>query len=216
MEMMNFINSSLENEFKQFFNKDISLKRNYYFLSLVVNDKEIKRVAEACNDVLGEIALCEINSKIVIFLYDDLDGEFKDVIQNLEYDLGIKIGAFKSGRLSKGKKENFNKYFEFYEKYLLNKKAITNMTNLILDMSSQDIYMLINNKDIFLNKIIENDELKKLIHALFENNLNITKTASDVYMHRNTINNKLEIIKEETGLNIQNFYDALVMYILLK
>jgi len=51
---------------------------------------------------------------------------------------------------------------------------------------------------------------------MFDNNLNVTKTASEVYMHRNTINNKLDYIKKETGMNIQEFKDAVSMYWLIK
>ena len=53
--------------------------------------------------------------------------------------------------------------------------------------------------------------LKDIIFAMFNNNLNISKTASQVYMHRNSINNKLDYICKETGLDIQNFYDAVAM-----
>ena len=51
---------------------------------------------------------------------------------------------------------------------------------------------------------------------MFVNNLNVCKTANYVYMHRNTINNKLAVIKEETGLDIQNFQDAVLLYVLIK
>ena len=51
---------------------------------------------------------------------------------------------------------------------------------------------------------------------MFVNDLNVCKTANYVYMHRNTINNKLITIKEETGLDIQKFQDAVMLYVLLK
>ncbi|HPT89365.1 MAG TPA: helix-turn-helix domain-containing protein [Bacilli bacterium] len=54
-----------------------------------------------------------------------------------------------------------------------------------------------------------------IIKSLFENNLNITQSSQVVYMHRNTINNKLDMIKRLTGLNIQNFKEAVAMYLLL-
>jgi carbohydrate diacid regulator len=55
-----------------------------------------------------------------------------------------------------------------------------------------------------------------LIQAMFKNNLNVTQTASDVYMHRNTVIKKLDFIKKETGLNLQKFQDANIMYWILK
>ncbi|MDD3106793.1 MAG: helix-turn-helix domain-containing protein [Bacilli bacterium] len=50
---------------------------------------------------------------------------------------------------------------------------------------------------------------------MFEHDLNVSKAAQSVYMHRNTVINKLEFITSETGLNIQNFKHASCMYWLL-
>ena len=58
--------------------------------------------------------------------------------------------------------------------------------------------------------------MEKLILAMFNNNLNVTQTAKAVYMHRNTIINKLEFIRLETGLNLQNFKAATCLYWLMK
>ena len=51
---------------------------------------------------------------------------------------------------------------------------------------------------------------------MFENDLNISTTAKNTYMHRNTVNYKLEQIKDETGLDIRRFKDAVIMYEFLK
>ena len=71
-------------------------------------------------------------------------------------------------------------------------------------------------KPIILNKIYNDNKLYEIINGMFVNNLNVCKTANYVYMHRNTINNKLAVIKEETGLDIQNFQDAVLLYVLIK
>ena len=70
-------------------------------------------------------------------------------------------------------------------------------------------------KQIVLGKLATDSQLEKLIISLFDNNLNVSKTSNCVFMHRNTINNKLSLIKDQTGLDIQNFYDALAMFILI-
>ena len=63
--------------------------------------------------------------------------------------------------------------------------------------------------------------IASMIHPLSAENeikhyLNVSKTASFVYMHRNSINNKLDLIEKETGLNIQLFNEAVTMYNLLR
>lgn len=50
---------------------------------------------------------------------------------------------------------------------------------------------------------------------MYKNDLNVSKTASAVYMHRNTVINKLDVIKKTSGLDIQRFYDAIAMYNLI-
>lgn len=217
-KLINFINSPLENEFKKFLTEDVSLRKNYLFIALSFkgSEEDINKICEAVNDILVNVCLAKIDDKLIVFLYDELELDFFDFIQNLEYDVGLKIGAFKSGMLSNKESQNFFKYFLFYQMYLANKNQVSNISDLIIDIATIAPLELYTNKRIFLNKINSDEQYQKLIFSLLKNNLNVTKTAKDVYMHRNTINNKIETIKEETGLNVQNFYDAMAIYILMK
>ncbi|MCP3761358.1 helix-turn-helix domain-containing protein [Domibacillus sp. A3M-37] len=49
----------------------------------------------------------------------------------------------------------------------------------------------------------------------FLNNLNIQKTADDLFIHRNTLLYRLEKIKENTGYDPKNFHDALTLQMAL-
>lgn len=72
--------------------------------------------------------------------------------------------------------------------------------------------------DKFLNDKIEavlkDQELKSSIDAFFENNLNISETSRNAYMHRNTLLYRIEKIYKITGLNIRNFDDAVQFLVL--
>ena len=48
---------------------------------------------------------------------------------------------------------------------------------------------------------------KELILAFAQNNMNVSKTSRQVFMHRNTVTYRFEKIKEETGLDPLTFYD---------
>lgn len=47
----------------------------------------------------------------------------------------------------------------------------------------------------------------------FQNNLNISETARQLYVHRNTLIYRLEQIEKKTGLDLRNFEDALTFKI---
>lgn len=59
------------------------------------------------------------------------------------------------------------------------------------------------------------DENLRIIDKFFENTLNVSQTAEQLYMHRNTIMYRLEKIEKATGLNLRNFDDALTFKIAL-
>jgi carbohydrate diacid regulator len=60
-----------------------------------------------------------------------------------------------------------------------------------------------------------NEENYTLIHCFFDNNLNISETARQLYLHRNTLVYRLERIQKITGLDIRRFEDAITMKIAL-
>ena len=49
-----------------------------------------------------------------------------------------------------------------------------------------------------------------------ENNFNLSVGAKCLYMHRNTFMNKLEKFIQVTGLNVKEFKDAVVAYLIIK
>ena len=52
--------------------------------------------------------------------------------------------------------------------------------------------------------------------ALFENDLNVSRTAGKLYMHRNTLIYRIAKIKRLTGLNVCAFSDAVTFLILYR
>lgn len=51
---------------------------------------------------------------------------------------------------------------------------------------------------------------------LFENNLNVSKTAGKLYMHRNTLIYRMAKLKRLTGLDVSKFDDAVTFMILYR
>ena len=71
-------------------------------------------------------------------------------------------------------------------------------------------------KEVFGDKIpdiLDDEEAMSTISKFFENNLNISETARQLYVHRNTLVYRLERIQKAIGLDIRTFDDAMTFRI---
>ena len=81
-----------------------------------------------------------------------------------------------------------------------------------LPMSLCDMFI----KEVFgdtIPEILEDEEAMSTISKFFENNLNISETARQLYVHRNTLVYRLERIEKAIGLDIRKFDDAMTFRI---
>ena len=62
-------------------------------------------------------------------------------------------------------------------------------------------------------QILDDEEAMSTISKFFENNLNISETARQLYVHRNTLVYRLERIEKAIGLDIRTFDDAMIFKI---
>ena len=53
------------------------------------------------------------------------------------------------------------------------------------------------------------EETQNTIQKFYENNLNISETARQLYLHRNTLVYRLERLEKILGLDIRKFEDAM-------
>lgn len=70
-------------------------------------------------------------------------------------------------------------------------------------------------KEVFTEKMPDSfdEETLTTINKFFENNLNVSETARQLYIHRNTLVYRLEKLQRSTGLDIRVFDDALTFKI---
>lgn len=76
--------------------------------------------------------------------------------------------------------------------------------------------------EMFLNEVFHGNAIEQFdketlatVNAFFENNLNISETARQMYLHRNTLGYRLDKITRTTGLDVKKFDDALTFKIAL-
>lgn len=72
-------------------------------------------------------------------------------------------------------------------------------------------------KEIFGDNVPDNldEETLTTVQKFFENNLNVSETSRQLYVHRNTLVYRIEKLHQATGLDIRKFDDALTLKIAL-
>lgn len=72
-------------------------------------------------------------------------------------------------------------------------------------------------EEIFGENIPSNldEETLNTINRFFENNLNVSETSRQLFVHRNTLVYRIERLQRSTGLDLRNFDDALTFKIAL-
>lgn len=192
--------------------------KNKWFKSLIIkldSVKDIDSIVSVFIDLMGEVKYIINNNEIILLYFNEIDFSLEEVALSLSSDFGINILIFNMFKLYTDENK-FLDIYNLYLKYLSNKhQGYFEMSDLILEVvgNNSDSILL---KEMVLERILNDSQNKTLINAMFKNDLNVLKTSKKIYMHRNTINNRLDLIKKETGLNIQKFQDAVAMYSLLK
>lgn len=76
--------------------------------------------------------------------------------------------------------------------------------------------------EMFLNEVFDgkfpedlDEETLNTINKFFDNNLNVSETSRQLYIHRNTLVYRLEKLQKSTGLDVRVFEDALTFRIAL-
>ena len=141
--------------------------------------------------------------------------ELESLVDLIKVDFNEEVKIFESCVFKDIDSNEFDIIFDLYKKY--QNKEYMNMSSLCLnifekDGRSKDLYII---RNIIMNLMKEEYDLFTIAKAMFKNNLNVSKSANDAYMHRNTAINKLNVIKNKTGLNIQNFQDAFILYLFM-
>lgn len=144
--------------------------------------------------------------------------ELEAMIEIVESDFFIKLSFYygKQYALNSGLRELFHEekaYFAFAQ----------NMFNRIKFFSFERVfpaYMAFHLPEPIKEKITapfmiifeEDPEIFSTIRVFLENNLNASLTAKKLFIHRNTLQYRLDKFKEKTGIQFKDFYEAFTVF----
>ncbi|MBR4003546.1 MAG: helix-turn-helix domain-containing protein [Clostridia bacterium] len=97
---------------------------------------------------------------------------------------------------------------ETIEEKILKMFSPENLINCFSESNYESYKKVIDHANIQM--ILNDEELMSTIFAFFENSLNTSITSSKTFMHRNTLNYRLDKVKKLTGLSLKLFEHAVV------
>ncbi len=203
-----------EQAFLSFLEEKMIYKTNFRFL--IIYTKASKEVLYSIfKELLKDVLIIKFEKYTMVIYNNKERVRLNNYIDALCEDFGVTMNVFEGFIVNKENNELFRKFIKIFNEKYSNSYSYATIRELVLEgnLNKDEINVL---KQILLDKYLKEAQFEKFIYSLFENNLNISKTAKDVYMHRNTVNNKLTNFENDTTLLLQNFKDAIVVYELLK
>ena len=155
--------------------------------------EEIEKIAKNIADMLHT----EINSQVFISI-GTVVSDLKDVSRSYkEAKMALEVG----------------KIFET-EKHIVNYERL-GIGRLIYQLPLPLCRMFI--KEVLHGLTMDDfdDETLATVNKFFENNLNVSETSRQLYIHRNTLVYRLDKLQKMTGLDLRNFDDAIIFKITL-
>ena len=184
------------------------------FISIIFKTNPKESVVTLLNDFLkgligNYITPTYHDGVLTVFFNDALEVNFEEIIQSLNEDYYVTSVLFESGVLYDGiNKEEYCGYIQSIKEKLLE------LNNLYLEESD-----LIKNKFVssivvrnILKEFYDDYQMKNVVKTYLDCNMNISQAASKLYMHRNTVMNKIDKFINNTGYDIKKFKNAFVIY----
>lgn len=204
-QMIDFLNGNV---------KTFPLKDKSFFIITSIEDAtQEENIINLYNNYLYNSTSIVYKNMIISFYQKKEKMYFQEIIDSLSEDLGTRIKIFEGFRISLKNNLDFLKMFSIIEKYREKDYSYMNITDVILSTNTMNINTI---REILLCEELKDYNFITLVREMLKNDLNVSKAANDLYMHRNTLNNKLDTIEFNTSISLRNFKGALSLYELLK
>lgn len=188
-----------------------------YQYFILQSKKPIKKEREMLLSLLGEVvdvSYLDVDNEFITVVFENLlESSLQELSQVIIEEFFIEIRIYESIR------------FETIHDLERNIKKVKRMLKLIT-FDSDDSYL--NEVDLLyfeiskpidssykkniLKKYSDDTEMKNILKVFFECNQNTSEASKRLYMHQNTLIQKLDKFYEETGFNPRKFKDAMIIY----
>ncbi|MRH44111.1 hypothetical protein GH741_15830 [Aquibacillus halophilus] len=206
----------------------IESQQTYRFVYFTLSDDNVDSIAfrEAIHGLFfTKVPIIWENSHQGLIIEEDLNSEedvitYDEIIEVLMSDFYMNVHLFISPYFS-----DINNVIQQYEwtknsytsVHQYNKKPVIDYVEavpyLLLDpLTEESISIIINS---VLKDTVDDEELLKTIRIFLESNSNATLAAKNLYMHRNSLQYRVDKFIERSGIDVKQFKGALSVYLTL-
>lgn len=186
----------------------------YFILQSKKNLKNEKDMLISLFNEVVNIEHLEIDSNQIVVIFSELlESSLRELSQIISEEFFIEIRIYKSKRFET--LSHLERNLKKTKKLLLTIPFNPNTTYL----NANDLLYFeitesldVDYKHIILQKYYHDNEMKNILKVYFESNQNTTEAAKKLYLHRNTLIQRLDKFYEETGYNPRRFKDAVIIY----
>lgn len=198
--------------------------RFIYFL-MPENQIDPKAFQEALNELFQkEIPILWLNETegllVETFTLIESKVDYNQIIQILSADLSVNIRFYVGGI-----EHTYRELKTYYDNLLSQAYIVFSLTKKEVVYYAESIkYLLLyplstKEKEYIVTSILKefkkDPEMLKTLSVFLDSNLNISETAKKLYMHRNSVQYRIDKYINETGINIQRFDEAISVKIAL-
>lgn len=185
---------------------------------LVLEAKDNNSLFELLDDVLLDLEVIRINNYDVVFYLDDELVNIKEIFNTISDDFGIMYNVHEGLTINAQIPGNFIAYYlACIKETNILKKGYSNISDLVFSKDNKQIMPLLTEmKKYLIDPVLNKNNNRETLNAFFNNDLNVSKTAKVLYLNRNSLINRLDIISKELGMDVQNFKNAALLLLLFK
>ena len=212
-------NSEMEEKiYKYIFdNGSYPFQNKKYNFMLYKTNAEHELINELLKGIFNQVEIVKYHDYELVFYQNKSEMNIEELFRTISFDFGKTVYVHQGFNLSVlALGEDLLKYINaFFNTKETCEKEFSDACNLLYESYSGNYDDVVTFMKKNFEDVLTNESSLEVINAFFVNDLNISKTAGALYMHRNTLNGKLDTISRQLGLNIQNFKHASAILLLL-
>lgn len=154
---------------------------------------------------------------VILDLSQSEEYSFKEMAEAIQQDFYQNINFYQTETYALNEEIStvFRREFMLYQKYRDVSQLMIGSHDLLLQYMIQSLNLYEGYEQFHQKFQTIPYDLTEVAKVYMENNFNVSTGAKAIYMHRNTFMNKLERFIQLSGLNIKEFRDALIAYVMI-
>lgn len=211
-KQINYDNTKSEKIYKYIFEDGsypFQKKMRFVLVSSILGEEIITLIKE----IYPSLECLKIEKNTLLFFEEEWNQNIYDIFQTISYDFEKQLFIHEGLIINPNTKgELIAHYLGCLNKTNWTSKDYTNIVDLVLNSETNIINpLLIELKNNYINQVLNKNNNQNIIEVFFKNDLNVSQTAKDLYLNRNSLINKLESISKELGFNVQSFRFASIL-----